>query len=282
MIGPYPDTEIELRDIKSFTSYFKKEYKYDFTNYAVSSFKRRLQRLLLLQRVSSIEELKTKIHGTPGLAEIIVQEITVNTTEMFRDPSMWKKLRNEILPYLFKNANGNLKIWHAACSSGEEVYSTCILLEEMGKLDKVSITATDINENVINTAKCGVYQKHSFEVNDSNYRILKENSSDNLSKYYKPVDEYNVKMSPELTRNVIFKKFDLSQDNIYTKYDLILCCNVMIYFNFELQERVVRLLNDGLFTGGVLVIGSKETISWCKSAESLKRTDNEEKIYRKI
>ena len=276
------DTEIDLKEIKAFISFLKEKYQYDFTDYASSSFKRRLQRLIEVYSVRNLEQLKERIQKEAGFIEKVVEEITVNTTEMFRDPTFWRKLESQTIPEILKVSPDKIKIWHAACSTGEEVYSMAILLSEMGIYDKVQIVATDINEEVMRTAKEGIYLKRSLEVNNSNFQRYFEQQDVSLSKYYSEVDAYNIKYNPDLLRNVTFKRYNLVSGIPFSKFDLILIRNVLIYFNFELQERVLSVLEQSLFPYSYLGLGSKETIAWCATAKNFKTIDAEDKIYKKL
>jgi len=275
------DVEIDLRDIKYFIQFFKNKYGYDFSNYALSSFKRRLQRLLHLYRIETLSELQEKIISNEIDPEKIVEEITVNTTEMFRDPIFWKKLKDRIIPDILRQKQNSIKIWHAACSSGEEVYSMAILLKELGVLEKAKITATDINEEVIKKAQAGIYSRQSLKINSANYQSYNDSSNANYAQYYKELNEYQIQLDPELITNVEFKRFDLVQGSPFGSFDLILLRNVLIYFNFELQEEVVALAQSSLNSSGILALGGKETISWSKVAENFRLIDMEDKIYKK-
>lgn len=276
------DIEIDLKDIKAFIAFMKDKFNYDFSEYALSSFKRRLQRLINKTGANNLDGLKEQMLKDKKFVEKVVEEITVNTTEMFRDPTFWRKLRTKVIPEIIKISNNKFKIWHAACSSGEEVYSMAILLTEMGVYDNAQIVATDINEEVICTAKEGIYPKRTLELNEPNYQRYLEDQGASLSTYYSHFDANNIKYNPELLRNVTFKRYNLVNGVPFSKFDLVLIRNVMIYFNFELQEKVVSLVEQSLFPSSYLGLGSKETIAWCKSANKFSTVDGEDKIYKKI
>lgn len=269
--------DIDLKDLRSIITVVKDTHGFDFSEYAISSFKRRIIRIFEIFNFNTTEELILKIKSDKAFYEKFLKEVTVNTTEMFRDPSFWRYLKDKVLPNLDKNAN--VRIWHAACSSGEEVYSMAILLKELGMYDKAIIHATDINDDVIATAKNGVYYARNMELNQSNYQRFEGKGK--LEDYYK-LDGDKVKFDPSLLKNVTFKTFDLVQGAPFSKFDLILCRNVLIYFNLELQDKVVSMFSSCLYSGGQLAIGSKETISWCKSAKNYHVESIEEKVYKKI
>lgn len=270
--------DIELKQLKNLIAHIKEKYQYDFTDYAMSSFKRRVIRLLEIFNLDSVESLIHKIDGEKSFIETVVKEITVNTTEMFRDPSFWRKLRDEIFPEI--NAVNKIRIWHAACSSGEEVYSMCIMLKELDLWDKCQIVASDLNEDVLDTAKKGVYFNRNMEVNEANYQRFEGKKK--LSEYYTQLNPELVQFDPRLISNVNFYKYDLVKNQPFSKFDLILCRNVMIYFNIELQNRVVELFDGSLFKGGYLAVGSKETIAWCNAAKNFSTISAEEKVYKKL
>jgi len=269
-------TEIELKDIKNLVAVVKSKYNFDFGDYSVSSFKRRLERILELNSIQNSEELLGQIISSKTFFDKFLKDITVNTTEMFRDPSLWRKLKTEVLPILAQNQK--IRIWHAACSSGEEVYSMAILLKEEGLLERTTLYASDINEDVLSVAQKGIYPLRNMEVNESNYARFEGKGS--LKDYYS-VKEDKAIFDPSLRVNVNFKIHDLVQGAAFSKFDLILCRNVLIYFNFSLQDRVIRLFQESLFMNGFLGVGSKETIAWCKSADKFSTFCPDERIYRK-
>lgn len=269
--------EIEIKSIRNIVAAVKDTYNFDFSNYATTSFKRRIERALSVFHCNNVEELIVKIKADKNFFDTFLKEITVNTTEMFRDPSFWRKLRESVLPIIGNHQN--IRIWHAACSSGEEVYSMAILLKEMGLLDRVQIIASDINQDVLAVAKKGIYPLRNMEVNKSNYERFEGKGK--LSDYFVEKDG-NAFMDPSLITNVSFRTHDLVLGSPFSKFDLILCRNVLIYFNMPLQDTVVQLFNNSLFKNSFLAIGSKETIAWCKCIDKFSTFSIEEKIYQKI
>ena len=204
-----------------------------------------------------------------NFVEKIVKEITVNTTELFRDPQVWQAVKYAILPKL-KN-NSVINIWHAGCSTGQEVYSMLILLNELNLLEKTKVYATDLNADVLENARQGLY-KYRFNIGylDNFDKVIKENPY-NFEEYndipyesYFEIDKANdlIKMNPRLREKPIFKKHDLvTEDNtLYVKFDIILCRNVIIYFNYDLQNRVFDLFHKNLYESGCLILGLHETI----------------------
>jgi chemotaxis protein methyltransferase CheR len=269
--------EIDLKDIKRIIEAIKESIGVDFNNYAFSSFKRRVVRFLEMNKIRNIDEFISRIKTDKIYTDNLVKEITVNVTEMFRDPSFWVVLRDKILPQLSNKPS--FKIWHSACSTGEEVYSMAILLKESNLLKNTSIVATDINSNVLKVAEKGVYSLKDQSTNSKNYEQF--GGKNKLSDYYTVLDK-TVQFDIKLVDNVDFRSHNLVQDNPICEFDLILCRNVLIYFNFELQEKVIETFNKSMSVGSFLGIGSKESIRWCKNTCLFEAESVDEKIYRKV
>lgn len=259
---------IEDQEIQIFVTALKGSAGYDFSDYSEKSLKRRLAKVLMDNK-TDLPGLIAEIKRNHDFSEKIVKEITVNTTELFRDPPVWQILRYKVLPRFrdFKTLN----IWHAGCSTGQEVYSLMILLNEMGMLSKSKIYGTDINADVLDLAKKGVY-KYRFNIGylDNFDKVIKENPY-NYEKYndvpytrYFDIDKSKdqIKMHSFLTEKPVFKKHDLVRDSniFYSKFDIVLCRNVIIYFNYSLQNRVFNLFHNSLYEGGYLILGMHETI----------------------
>lgn len=270
--------EIHIVDIRKLTEIIKTKYGYDFSNYAISSFKRRILRILELYKFNSVDALTKKIGDEPAFFEEFISEITVNVTEMFRDPSFWRIIRDKIIPNILLN-HKKVSIWHAGCSSGEEVYSMAILLKEMGILENSKIIATDIDDQILERARSGVFTVRNMELNEKNYvRFRGENE---LNKYFE-VKNGLTYMDKSLVKDVSYRKHDLVEGIVFNKFDIVLCRNVMIYFNQNLQNEVLKKLHESIFKYGYLAIGSKESLIWCEIANKFIVANNEEKIYKKI
>lgn len=267
------------QDLMFFVSSLKNSTKYDFTEYSDKSLKRRLQKVLTDFNLDMVG-LVNNIKNDQDFAENIVKEITVNKTELFRDPQVWHMLRSRILPR-FKN-NKNINIWHAGCSTGQEVYSMMILLNEMGMLENAKIFASDLNTDVLDAAKKGVY-KYRFNIGylDNFDKVIKQNPlnydefNDVPYEKYFEIDKIRdaITMKKFLTEKPIFRKHDLVKDGnlFFAKFDLILCRNVIIYFNYSLQNKVFDLFHTNLYTKGVLLLGMHETIlgPWAAKFEKM-------------
>jgi chemotaxis protein methyltransferase CheR len=226
----------------------------------------------------SVDALIKKLNDNPAFINEFLDELTVNVTEMFRDPSFWRIMREEIIPAIMLN-HKQFKIWHAGCSSGEEVLSMCIMLKEMGILQDVTMIATDLDVNILEKAKSGVYPIKNMELNEKNY--IRFQGTRSFKDYYH--EENGMAVFPkELLANVSFRRHDLVLGDVFNKFDLILCRNVMIYFNQSLQNDVLKKFHESLFKYGYLSIGSKESLIWCDYANRFIVVNNEEKIYKKI
>ncbi|MGD9977515.1 MAG: protein-glutamate O-methyltransferase CheR [Bacteroidales bacterium] len=271
--------QVTDQDLQYFVTTLKNVSKYDFSEYSDKSLKRRLQKILEDYNLDLVT-LITNLRVDQNFIEKIVKEITVNTTELFRDPPVWHLIRSRILPR-FKN-NKTINIWHAGCSTGQEVYSMMILLNEMGMLDKAKLFATDINMDVLDSAKQGIY-KYRFNLGylDNFDKVIKQNPL-NFEEYNEiPYEKYfdidkvkdTITMRKFLTEKPIFRKHDLVTDGniFFAKFDLILCRNVIIYFNYSLQNKVFELFNGNLYPKGLLLLGMHETIlgPWANKFERL-------------
>jgi chemotaxis protein methyltransferase CheR len=249
----------------------------EFREYAQPSLERRIYRFIEINKVSGFDDLKKKIKFENGFADNFIHEITVNVSEMFRDPVFWSTLRETVLKEI-KNQS-IIKIWHAGCSMGEEVYSMAVLLREENLLYKSRIVATDINIDALKIAQSGVYPLKNQELHSKNYLLA--GGKGNLCDNYKIKDKM-VQYDQELVKKIEFKRHDLSSDLHFGSFDLIICRNVFIYFGLNLQERVLGIFNESLNENSFLCIGSKESISWLKAARFFKPVSIENKIFKKV
>jgi chemotaxis protein methyltransferase CheR len=264
-------------DIKKVIDLLIQTHGIDFGNYAVSSFNRRINRFLEINKIRDFNYFLSSLKEDISFGDRLIKEITVNVTEMFRDPSFWIVLRNEILPQLRKSSVIN--IWHAACSTGEEVYSMAILLQEAGLLGQTKIVATDLNGDVLKIAQEGIYPLRNQQTNNKNYELSRGKGK--LSDYYTESGN-TVCYDRNLVRNVDFMSHNLSQDGPFSTFNLVICRNVLIYFNSGLQEKVIQTIEKSMAINSFLGIGSKESISWCRASRLFKQENAEENIYRKV
>lgn len=255
-------------DLQQFITAIRNYSNYDFSEYSDKSLKRRLAKVLVDYKLE-LSGLVSQMRNNQQLVEQVVKDITVNTTELFRDPLVWQHLRYSILPKLQNQQTIN--IWHAGCSTGQEVYSMMIVLNELNMLDRTRIYASDLNTDVLQVAKKGQY-KYRFNIAylDNFDKVMKENPY-NYEQYYDiPYSKYfdvdkekdTIRMHPFLTDKPTFKKHDLVRDGniFYVKFDLIICRNVIIYFNYDLQNKIFDMFHNNLYTNGFLWLGMHESI----------------------
>jgi len=268
--------DVGISDLKKVIQVIKEKYNYDFSNYALSSFKRRITRILELKNMTP-DELANKISNNVFTKEEFLHEVTVNVTEMFRDPAFWRSVKS-VITLALQNRE-KIRIWHAGCSSGEEVFSMLILLKEMDLLDKIEIIASDIDKSILEKAKEGKISRKSMEININNY--FSYNGDKGINKYFKAEKDYYC-FDKSILSLVSFREIDLVKAVPFSKFDIILCRNVLIYFNQVLQNEVLNLFSNCLFSGGYLAIGAKESISWCEVSTKFVPVNQEEKVYKKI
>jgi len=263
-------TEQEIRDeeIIAFLDIIKVHSIYDFTDYALKSLKRRIAKILSENKLT-IDQLGKEILINPKFMEQVVMSITVNTTELFRDPAIWKNIRDNILPNF--EQNNKITIWHAGCSTGQEVYSMMMILEEMELLSKSEIYASDINSGVLETAKTGKYKYLFNQSYIDNFNLVMSGTEDlspdqpnTLQPKYFSIDKVSdsIQMKSSLTDKPEYKKIDLVKDEdlFSIKFDLIICRNVIIYFNYKLQNKIFKLFYENLLNDGCLLLGLHESI----------------------
>ncbi|MDQ0255785.1 chemotaxis protein methyltransferase CheR [Evansella vedderi] len=268
--------EIEKLEVELFLEGLYQHYGFDFRNYAYSSLKRRLSLRANLENVKSISELQGKVFREPEIMKRLLNDLSINVTEMYRDPSFFKAFRTEVVPHL--RSEPSIRIWHAGCSSGEEVYSMAILLHEEGLLEKSQIYATDMNETILEKAIDGEISIRHMKSYTKNYQ--QSGGEKEFSEYYTVNDDY-VSIKPFLKENIVFAHHNLVTDHSFNEFHVIVCRNVFIYFNAELKNRVYHLFNESLSDNGFLCFGNKETITDRDALTFFKEVDPIEKIYRK-
>lgn len=266
--------EIEL-DLLLQAVYLK--YGYDFRNYSRTHVKRRINQRIRLGGLHSISELQDKVLWDRKYFLQFLQDLSVNVTEMFRDPEFYLAFRKKVLPSLSTYAP--VKVWLAGCSTGEEVYSLAIVLKEEGLLSRARIYATDINKRVLETARQGIYNAREMELYSRNYEAA--GGKGKLSDYY--TSKYgSVIFDKSLSKNVVFADHNLVTDSVFAEVNLVFCRNVLIYFDRDLQNKVIALFNNSLAKRGFLCLGTKETIQFSDYAGHFETIDKKMKIYRKL
>jgi chemotaxis protein methyltransferase CheR len=274
MIDTSANDQIEKIEVELFLEAIYRQYGFDFRDYAYESIRRRILHSARQLKLTSISEYQGKILYQPNLMKKLVNNISITVTEMFRDPSFFESFRVNIVPIL--RTQPLIRIWVAGCSSGEEVYSLAIILHEEGLCDKVRIYATDINENILEKAKEGRIPLTHMQKYTRNYLLA--GGAREFSKYYK-VDGEFVTLEPFLKKNIIFAQHNLATDQSFNEFHVIICRNVLIYFNKALKRRVFQLFYDSLSEVGILGLGSQESIS---STNAFSDVDYTNKIYKKL
>ena len=252
------------------------KYGYDFRNYSRASIKRRILKRLSLSGLDSISAMQQRLLYDAAFFEQLLLDLSINVTEMYRDPSFFRAFRQKVMPCLKELPH--IKIWHAGCATGEEVYSIAILLREGNLSNNALIYATDFNEKVLKEANEGIYRVDRTEHSEQNYR--KAGGTGSLAQYYTKRFGY-VTLKGFLRKNIVFADHNLVTDGSFGEMNVILCRNVLIYFNRKLQNRVVGLFEESLAEKGFLCLGKEETIRFSDYQDCFDQIDIEEKIYRK-
>lgn len=269
--------ELGIVDTRNIIKTLEDVYNYDFKNYALTFFKRRVERVILNYNLKDVEGFIRKIETDKDFFEIFLQEMCVDNTEMFRDPSLWRVLKEEIFPQNIQNTV-NFKIWFPEVSSGEELYSTAIILRKLNLHKNVQLIASSISELDIEKTKKGIFDPKKTEVNDTNFnRIFSEGE---LSDFY-TIENDKAIWDTSLIENTKFIKQNIIFDDYPKGIKLILFRNQMIYYNQILQERFIKIMYNCLVPGGHLIIGNNEKIEYWNSDKDYTLINNSESIYKK-
>jgi chemotaxis protein methyltransferase CheR len=253
-----------------------RRYSYDFRGYARASLRRRLWRRAHEEGAQTLSGLQEKVLHDPAVMDRLLRDLSINVTEMFRDPGFFRALRETIVPIL--RTYPYARVWNAGCSTGEETYSLAIVLAEAGLLDRVRIYATDMNDDVLARARAGVFDVEKIERYEENYKRAGGPAAD-LSRYYS-VQDGQATFSRSLMSGTVFAQHNLAQDAAFNDFHLIVCRNVMIYFARPLQERVHELFLASLVRFGVLALGHKESVV-AGHEDRYEVIDAGEKLYRR-
>lgn len=268
--------EVENSEIESLLEVIFNKYGHDFRSYSRAHIKRRILRRVRFLELSSVKELEAKVLENEAVLNLLLDDFSINVTEMYRDPSFYKAFRKEVIPIL--RTYPFIRIWHAGCATGEEVYSMAILLKEEGLYDRSQIYATDFNELVLEKAKNGIYESSLIKEYTKNYE--ESGGMASLSDYYR-TDDDSVIMDESLKEKIIFADHNLVTDGVFGEMHVIICRNVLIYFNKELQNKTLNLFNNSLGRGCFLCLGSKESIKFSDCENKFTPLVEEEKIFQK-
>jgi len=277
---PYAyNADLEHLEIELLLEGVFRHYGFDFRSYAYASIRRRLWKRVQGEEggLRTISDLQARILHDPDAMERLLLDLSVNVTAMFRDPSFYREFREKVVPLL--RTYPFIRIWHAGCSTGEEVFSMAILLEEEGLYDRARLYATDINDVVLQRAKQGIFPLERMQAYTDNY--IKAGGTRSFSEYYTAMYD-GALFSPSLTRNVVFSPHNLVTDRSFSEFHVIFCRNVLIYFDKTLQNRVHRLFYESLVMFGVLALGGKESLKFSQFERRYEKLSPTEKLYKKI
>lgn len=274
---PQYDPDLEQLEVQLLLEGIFKQYGFDFRSYAYASVRRRLWKRIEAEGLTTVSGLQERVLHEPAMMERLLLDLSINVTAMFRDPRFYRVFREHVVPPL--RTYPFIRLWHAGCATGEEVYSMAMLLEEESLYGRSRIYATDINEVVLQKAKAGIFPLDRMQEYTENY--IAAGGKRAFSDYY--VAKYGGALfSPTLTRNVVFSQHNLVTDSSFSEFNAILCRNVLIYFDKSLQARVHELFYNSLAMFGVLALGSRESLRFSPYEDCYEQINGPEKIYRKV
>jgi chemotaxis protein methyltransferase CheR len=267
---------LERLEIELFLEAVYRHYGYDFRSYAYTSLRMRLLKRMEAEELRTISGLQEKTLHDPAVMERLLRDLSINTTAMFRDPGFFLAFREKVAPML--RTYPFIRIWHAGCATGEEVYATAILLQEEGLLDRARIYATDINGWVLEEAKRGIFPVARMQEYTTNY--LRAGGKRSFSEYYTAMYD-GALFDPALRQNILFAQHNLATDRSFSEFNVIMCRNVLIYFDRALKDRVLRLFTDSLAPFGILALGKKESLRFTAAENDYTAVDERERLYRR-
>ena len=274
-VSPY-DAELERIEIELLLEGVYRQYGFDFRAYAYASIRRRLWKRIEAEGLATVSALQDRVLHEPKMMERLLLDLSINVTAMFRDPTFYRAFRQHVVPLL--RTYPFIRIWHAGCATGEEVYSMAILLQEEGLYDRCRLYATDINEVVLQKAKEGIFPVDRMQEYTENY--IAAGGTKAFSDYY--LAKYGGALfHPSLTKNVVFSLHNLVTDRSFSEFNVILCRNVMIYFDKALQGKVHRLFYESLAMFGILAVGNRESLRFSPHEDRYEQINGPDRIYRK-
>ena len=262
--------------VRDITEAIYKKYGYDFRQYSEAHVTRRIMNRVKLSGLGDISQVKSEVMNNETFASQLLQDLSITVTEMFRDPDFYKSLRENVIPLL--KTYPFIKIWHAGCSTGEEAYSVAIIMQEEGLYERTTIYATDFNQQVLNKAKEGIFSNGLMKEYTTNYQL--SGGKESFLNYY--ISDYeHVIVNQSLKRNIVWANHNLVTDSVFAEVHLILCRNVLIYFETELQNKVQKIFYDSLINGGILCLGSKEGLRFTDLRAEYTELDKQQRIFKK-
>ncbi|GAB2560404.1 chemotaxis protein CheR [Spirosoma aerophilum] len=271
-----PDCELSTVELEEILTLIRLVHGYDFTNYAQTSLKRRIIRCMGMVNLQTACALRFRLANDTAFFAWFLQTIMVNVTEMFRDPPFYRHLREKVFPLLASYPI--IKIWHAGCSTGEEVYSMAIMLKEANLLDRCRIYATDLNPANLEKARKGLIPIQHMAEYSLSYK--EAGGTHELSAYYTLQGDH-IEMHKSLRDSILFAQHNLVTDRVFNEFQLVCCRNVLIYFNKDLQNHVIRLFHESLSPLGFLAIGTKESLLFTEARNEFEPVHMESKIFRR-
>jgi chemotaxis protein methyltransferase CheR len=269
--------DLEAIEVQLLLEAIFRRYGFDFRDYAYPSICRRIQNMTQAEGLQCVSQLQGKLLHDPACMERFLLQVTVHVTSMFRDPDFYLAFKKTVVPLL--QDLSFIRIWHVGCSTGEEVYSMAILLSEENLYSRCRIYATDVNEHVVVKAKTGIFALEKLPEYNAHYCQIGGKGS--LSDYY--TARYGHAMfDRSLRENLVFSQHNLVTDASFNEFHVILCRNVLIYFNNSLCGRVHRLLHESLVPWGILGLGDKESLKFTPYESSYEALDSDERIYRRL
>jgi len=267
--------DIEKIEIDLLIEAIFRRYGHDFRGYSKAHLKRRIQQFAAIKAQARISDLIPRVLHDERLFEMLLKDISITVTQMFRDPQVFQSLRRHVIPFL--RTFPFLRVWVAGCATGEEVYSVAIMLKEEGLYERSTLFATDFNDFALEKAKAGIYPIESIAAYTRNYQ--QAGGTGSFSDYYHAKYD-SAAMAPWLKRNMVFANHNLVTDAVFSEMHLVFCRNVLIYFNQQLQDRVLTLFSQTLARGGFLCLGTSEDIAFSSVREIFKRTDDNARIFQ--
>lgn len=254
-----------------------RRYGYDFRNYAVESIRRRLSKFLVDKSHNEIIDIIPRIYHDQAFFYELLFALPVSVTEMFRDPNFYKAFAEQVLPML--DSYPYLKIWHAGCASGEEVYSSGIMFYEHNKFDVTTFYGTDINIPALETARAGIYSQSSIEQYNKNY--IHAGGQFDFNQYFF-VDYGYAKIQNALKKQMVFSEHNLISDSVFNEMNVVFCRNVMIYFDDQFKKKAMKVICDSLIHNGILCLGEKESLLISEYKSCFEVIDRKHRIYKKV
>jgi len=269
--------DVEELELDLLLTGIARRWGYDFRGYSPASLRRRVRRAMHVEGVRSLSALQERVLHRPEALQRFISALSVNVTGMFRDPQVYRTLRRQVLPML--RTYPFVRIWHAGCSTGEEVYSMAILLHEEGLLERCRIYATDISDDLLQRARRGVFPLRDMQEHTAAYH--RAGGKGDFSTYY-IADHQSAILRDELRRHLVFSQHNLVSDSSFNEFQLILCRNVLIYFSEALRERVHRLFYDSLVNFGILALGIRESMRFTPYADRYEALVESLGLYRRV